>query len=218
MARKSLEDRIQRLEDIREIENVMAKYAYLHTAGMHEETTELFARETPGVRVEISPLGRWEGLEGVMTAMVKLHKAMGVGNPGSLFVHPQTTPVIEVAGDGKTAKGVWMSPGLETRKNTETGKFTGYWVWGHYGVDFILENGKWKFWHFHVYAFLFAPYHKSWTEPLELSEQPLPDELPDELKPDIPNDYYRLYSTTSEIQYLPEPPEPYETFDEKTAY
>ncbi len=51
--------------------------------------------ETPGVRVEISPLGRWEGLEGINRAMVKFHK----------FI---TTPVIEVAGDGKTAKGVWM--------------------------------------------------------------------------------------------------------------
>ena len=50
---KSLEDRIQRLEDVREIENLMAKYAYLHTAGMHEDTVELFAQETPGVRVEI---------------------------------------------------------------------------------------------------------------------------------------------------------------------
>jgi hypothetical protein len=215
MRQKGLEERIQRLEDAREIENLMAKYAYLHTAGMHVETAALFARETPGVRVEISPLGRWEGLDGVNTAMVKFHQFIRAGNPGILMVHPQTTPVIEVAGDGKTAKGVWMSPGLETRKDEETITFAGIWVWGDYGVDFVKEQGKWKFWHFHVYVFMATPYDKSWTEPPDPSAQIV---LPDELKPDVPNDYYHMYTTISKIQYLPVPPEPYETIDEKTAY
>lgn len=31
---------------------------------------------------------------------------------GILPVHSLTTPVIEVAADGKTARGVWISPGL----------------------------------------------------------------------------------------------------------
>ena len=116
MTAKSIEERIQRLEDVRQIENLMAKYAYLHTAGRHEETARLFATKTPGVRAEIARIGRWEGTEGVYKAMVKNHQFMGVGSPGGLFVHTQTTPVIEVSGDGKTAKGVWMSPGVETRK------------------------------------------------------------------------------------------------------
>ena len=214
MGEKSLEERIQRLENAREIENLMAKYAYLHTAGMHEETAALFATETPGVRVEVSPLGRWEGPEGIR-AMAKLSTLMGIGNPGILMVHPQTTPVIEVAGDGKTAKGVWISPGIETNKDEETGTFTGIWAWVNYGVDFVKEHGRWKFWHFHVYAFMVTPYDRCWTEPPDPSAQIL---LPDELKPDVPNDYYHMYTTALEIQYLPVPPEPYETFDEKTAF
>jgi len=142
MATTRFEDRLQRLEDVREIENLMAKYAYLHTAGMHEETAALFAQKTPGVRVEISPIGRWNGPEGIYKVMVKFHKFIGVGKPGHLCVHPQTTPLIQVAGDGKTAKGVWMSPGLETRKDEDTGTFLGLWVWGHYGVDFVKETGS----------------------------------------------------------------------------
>lgn len=215
MATTRFEDRLQRLEDVREIENLMAKYAYLHTAGMHEETAALFAQKTPGVRVEISPIGRWNGPEGVYKVMVKFHKFIGVGKPGHLCVHPQTTPLIQVAGDGKTAKGVWMSPGLETRKDEDTGTFLGLWVWGHYGVDFVKENGKWRFWHFHAYAFLATPYDQSWTEPIDRSALEM---LPDDIKPDVPNDYYAMYTTTSEIRYLPVPPEPYETFDENTAY
>jgi hypothetical protein len=119
MTKKSIEERLKCLEDVREIENLMAKYAYLHTAGKHEETAGLFAQKTPGVRVDL--MGVYEGTEGVRKAMVKIHQSMNIGKPGFLFVHTQTTPVIEVAGDGKTAKGVWISPGLETRKNPNTG-------------------------------------------------------------------------------------------------
>jgi hypothetical protein len=209
MGKKSIEASVQKLLDIREIENLMAKYAYLHTAGRHEETAELFAKKTPGVRVNLG--GVYEGTEGVRRAMVETHQAMNVGKPGFLFVHTQTTSVIEVAGDGKTAKGVWMSPGLETRKNPETGKFVAYWLWGNYAVDFVKEDGKWRFWHFHVYPYMAAPYDKSWTDAAP------PKLLPDETKPEkLP--LSGLYSTTAEIKYDPVPPEPYETFDEKTAY
>ena len=66
--------RIQRVEDARQVENLMAKYAYLHTAGRHQEVAALFATKTPGVRMELSPLGRWDGTEGVKTAMIKFHR------------------------------------------------------------------------------------------------------------------------------------------------
>jgi hypothetical protein len=214
MESKSIEERLQRLEDRKDIENLMAKYAYLHTAGRHQETVELFAKKTPGVRVELSSRGIYEGQQGVIKAMLKYHQIMEVGQPGGLYVHTQTTPVIEVAGDGKTAKGVWISPGLETRRNPEKGHLTAYWLWGNYGVDFIKEDGKWKFWHFHVYAFLMTPYDKSWTEPRAYSPMPLPDEM----KPDRPPTSSCMYNTSAEIRYDPAPPEPYETFDEKTAY
>lgn len=211
MKKKSLEENIQKLLDIREIENLMAKYAYLHTAGRHEDTAELFAKKTPGVRVNLG--GVYKGIDGVHRAMVETHQSMNIGKPGFLFVHTQTTPVIEVAGDGKTSKGVWMSPGLETRKDPRTGEFVAYWLWGNYGVDFVKEDGKWKFWHFHVYPYMAAPYDKSWTDPNAVPLQLLPDETkPERLL------LSGLYSTTNEIRYEPVPPEPYETFDEKTAY
>jgi hypothetical protein len=211
MTKKSIEERLQRLEDVREIENLMAKYAYLHTAGKHEETAGLFALNTPGVRVDL--MGVYEGAEGVRRAMVKIHQSMNIGKPGFLFVHTQTTPVIQVAGDGKTAKGVWMSPGLETRKNPNSGEFVAYWLWGNYGVDFIKEDGKWRFWHFHVYAYMAAPYNKSWTDPSGALEL-----LPGAIKPDRPSPFSYMYSATAEIKLDPVPPEPYETFDEKSAY
>ena len=65
MVTNSLEKRVQRLEDIHEIQNLMSRYEYLHTAGLHEETAEMFAKNIPGVRAEIGPWGVYEGTEGI---------------------------------------------------------------------------------------------------------------------------------------------------------
>jgi hypothetical protein len=88
-----------------------------------------------------------------------------------------------------------------------------YWLWGNYGVDFIKEDGKWRFWHFHVYAYMVAPYNKSWTDPTGALQL-----LPGAIKPDRPSPSSYMYSATAEIKLDPVPPEPYETFDEKSAY
>ena len=105
-------------------------------------------------------------------------------------------------------------PGSGDPKDPESGKLIGWWLWGDYGVDFVKEDGKWKFWHFHVYSYIMTPYDKSWVEPNVLKFPPVPDDI----KPDRPGSTSRLYSLTGEIKYDPVPPEPYETFDESTAY
>jgi hypothetical protein len=73
MAAKSLEERIQRLEDIHAIQNVMGKYSYFHTARQHKETVELFAKKTPGVKAEIDNWGVYEGTEGIQRLYVGVH-------------------------------------------------------------------------------------------------------------------------------------------------
>jgi SnoaL-like domain len=72
-----------------------------------------------------------------------------VGAEGAMMQHTLAIPVIEIAGDGQTAKGVWMSPGHEA--HTIDGKQTSIWCWGTYGEDFIKENGQWKIRNHHVY-------------------------------------------------------------------
>jgi hypothetical protein len=34
--------------------------------------------------------------------------------PGKLLLHTTTTPLIEIAGDGKAAKGFWLMSGIES--------------------------------------------------------------------------------------------------------
>jgi hypothetical protein len=68
-------------------------------------------------------------------------------------MHTSTTPVIEVAGDGKTAKGIWYSPGmgLMPHINGKSVAVGGIFFWEKYSGDFVKENGQWKIWHLGMY-------------------------------------------------------------------
>lgn len=210
MKSKNIEDRIQHLEDIHEINNLMGRYEYYHVADMCKEQAALFAYSAPDVRAEISNVGVWEGPEG----MARFWKVIQTkGDPrGVMRLHTLTTPVIEVAGDGKTAKGVWISPGADSGVGPD-GKAGASWTMVKYGIDFIKENGKWKFWHFHQYQVFNTPYEKSWVE-VSPREQPT---FPEELKPSRPSTYNWVYSPEAVTENVPAPPEPYETFDHNTA-
>jgi hypothetical protein len=212
---KSPEDRIRRLEDIHEIQNLMGRYEYYHTADMQEETVELFAKKTPGVRVEMM-WGVYDGFEGIKRCYIGFHRQGGVkARIGGMGMHTLTTPVIEIAGDGKTAKGVWISPGHETHTFGE--KPQAYWAWCKYGCDFVKEDGKWKIWHMHVYGIFHTPYEKSWTD-IPPAVWQVPSEATKDVLPDRDPTTYWMYSPTSVTENVPAPPEPYETFDEETAY
>lgn len=214
MVTRSLEERIQRLEDIHEIQNVFGKYEYFHTADMQEETVELYAKKTPGVSAEIANWGVYEGFEGIKRLFLGLHRQGGKqALIGSMHMHTLTTPVIEVAGDGKTAKAVWISPGHETM--AAAGEFKALWAWLKYGVDFVKEDGKWKIWHSHVYPIFMTPYEKSWADAPPSTSAPR--KVPDELKPDRPTTYLWEYATNRVYENVPAPPEPYETWDGKSV-
>jgi hypothetical protein len=213
---KTLEDRIQRVEDIHEIHNLMGRYEYLHTAGLHEETAELFGKKTPGVKAEINDWGVYEGQNGIQKMFVKVHKRYEntkEDRRGVMNMHALTTPVIEIAGDGKTAKAVWISPGHETSR--KDGKLVATWRWVKYAVDFVKEDGQWRFWHFHVFGVFRTPYDKSWLEPTGFNSNP---QMPPELRPDRPTTYHWVYSPEAVTENIPAPPEPYETWDESTSY
>jgi len=218
MTMSSLEARIQRLEDIHEIQNLLGRYEYLHTADKQEETVELYAKKTPGVTAEVANWGVYEGIEGIKRLFLGLHRMGGEkALIGSMHMHTLTTQVIEVAGDGKTAKGVWISPGHETGNNPQ-GKPEAMWAWLKYGVDFVKEDGKWKIWHFHVYPIFMTPYEKSWVEaPPPDSTLPGASTLPEELKPDRPTTYFWQYTTNVKCDLVPAPPEPYETWDDRSV-
>jgi hypothetical protein len=132
-------------------------------------------------------------------------------------MHPLTTPIIEVAGDGQTAKGMWYSPGQVTEVSSD-GKPSANWIWEKYGVDFVKEDGAWKIWHIHMYTDFFTQVGKSWTD--ETADAPMgvgqpPVAIP---RPDKEEETYKVYSMTQVPQDAPRMPEPYYTFSETFSY
>jgi len=59
---------------------------------------------------------------------------------GALIEHSLTTPVTEVADDGKTVKGIWISPRHETIVVPGKEKRQAIWTWARYGMDFAKRG------------------------------------------------------------------------------
>ncbi len=210
MPPRTLEERISRIEAYIAIQNLFGTYVYLHSAGLEEETVELFAHHTPDVRAEISNWGVYKGFDSIRRLFVGLHNAIEGDRVGLLVEHDLTSPVIEVAGDGQTARGVWCSPGFETMKHPQTGKLEAHWNWGRYELDFIKEDGEWKIWHFHRYSIFNTLCDTDWVK-TPRDPGPFPSQ---EFPPDVPTTYFAPYTVTSTPKLKPAPPKPYETYSE----
>lgn len=244
MATKSLEERmasyekelnrLQRAQDYAEIQNVFALHEYYHNTPT-EEVEMIFAKKQKDVSFAQN-WGVWVGLESVknyyrndskeemqkrLDAIRKWHpdipNDIKYARAGHMGFHMLTTPIIEVAEDRETAKGMWYTPGFMTVFDEKTGKWNAMWMYEKYAVDFIREDGKWKIWHFSVYMDFSCPYDKSWVEASEEQSRagsPLPTP---QVKPDLPPPGYTTYSTRG-LWQMPRPPEPYRTFSETFSY
>jgi hypothetical protein len=157
-----------------EVQNAFSKHAFYHQAGKHcEEIADIWVAENgPNAKTAVWTLSGniMEGIAVIKDeyctkhltdqkkALTELSKTVpsikdipaNIGAGSEYVMHTQETPVIEVAGDGKTAKGLWYSIGQSVRGTVDSSGKTSVgtgWMWEKYGVDFIKEDGKWKIWH-----------------------------------------------------------------------
>jgi SnoaL-like domain len=217
MNARTREQRLQRLEAIHQIENLMGRYACFHLANLHAECLKLSALETTGVRADL-PFGIYEGRTGLERLYLGFFGVSDRATEGKMHAHTMTTRVIEVAEDLQTARGTWMSPGHATDKFQGT-TFRASWRWVKYGCDFIRENDEWKIWHLHVYGIFATPYDKSWVESAAATAgRGGPPPMPAEFAPDRPSGRFWQYREDAIIPNEPGTPEPYGTFDATMAY
>lgn len=233
---------VQRLHDKDQIETVMAKHVWYHAASLHnEELDDLWVKEHPdphfaqnhgyyvqSLRATYGELNlkmQREQLEWLHKAHPDVAVTEENLRAGLFQIHPLTTRIIEVAGDGQTAKGVWYTPGAVGGVGPG-GEVDGFWIWERYGVDFAKENGEWKIWHLHTYTDLMFPVGSGWpggsqSSPTGLgvggqdSDGERRMEMP---KPDLEEVTYHQYSYKQVPQLLPRLPEPYYTFSETFSY
>lgn len=148
---------LDRVIALQEINNLMGRYAHLGQLRGEPTLGELFALKTEGVSWR-TPTGP-QGIEAIKSRFLKPGEPYPELPKGQLHTHSMLTPVIEIAGDGKTAKGVWDSyqPGANNAESSNI-------AWAKYGVDFIKEDGKWKIWHMQTYSIFSTPWDKSITD------------------------------------------------------
>lgn len=229
-------EQAQKLWDIHEIQNLMSRSTYLYTAGMYEEMCALFAPNTLDISAQISGGERCEGKEGVHKMMVDYWQTMFAGHTASMKkLYPQdenptgrnglldlqalSSPVIEVAGDGQTAKGLWLAPSLATECHPGDSRPGAHWVWLKFAVDFIKEDGKWYFWHYRILPSFNTSFEKSWVDSsLAHEEMDRAAGRPEKDHLHIGPEEFRAYSVHEPPRYFPKPPEPYTTFSETFRY
>jgi hypothetical protein len=230
-----------------DVENVFARYQYLHTAFRDEEIIDtLWVKpDTPGISAQYNNTGTYTSWESVM----EYHRNRP-SPEGKLLVHFLASPLIEVAGDGQTAKGVWIVAGVESGLSDpavaekapasmfEPGLVNGKKVWAHwiqvrYYLDFMKQDGEWRIWHFRCVEISRAPFNKNWIAfAAELEANKAAGEFNQAIayfgedgKPvfmppvDAPaKNIAHPYRTNEAFELEPPLPEPYETFSETTEY
>jgi hypothetical protein len=206
---------IGRLQAVVEIQNMMSAYCYLHAANRHKEVMKMYAKKSPDSRIYMGELGYWEGYDAAERAWSLLDR-LGGGKPapGMMALHPMVSPMVVVAGDGKTAKGMWLTTGFVAHKD-KAGVLGATWEWGTYGIDFIKEDGQWKFWHFHIYRLFRTGWDKGlkdWNPDAEVMK------VPDDIKPDGPGVDDYPYRPNEVFILKPDLPEPYEKWDKSLSY
>lgn len=230
----ALEKKVQKALDYPAIINVMSKHMYYHNTGKQDEEYDILWAKDPGVKWTIGG-GIYEGQEAVRVLSVdsfqKRHleylENLAKFYPvevseenifaGEMACHPQTTPVVEIAGDGKTAKGVWYSPGMLAGVRPD-GKPHAMWIWEMYGVDFLKEDGEWKIWHLVNWYDFIVPMGKDFSDSQFSRTRPFHAmKFAQETRRQPGGDPYISYHPTR-IPMLPPLPEPYETWDDKLSY
>lgn len=199
---------------------LISRYAYLHAKGEDRRWyQESFSKKMPDIAVGHGQMGIMVGkehLEKRVFAEREEHEGGPGGRVGWIFLHPTASQYIEVAKDGKTAKGIFLSIGIESAGD-KRGALTPAWGWGAYGVDFIKEDGEWKIWHFHINRIFRGDFFQSWIT-YDPDIEPSYHTVPPEQRYDKPPKDDSPYRFNQKFVLKPDAPEPYETFDPKTSY
>ncbi len=191
-------------KDYLEIWKLQSLYSHLYHVGRNSEVPGLFAQKTPGVVMEIEDAGVYEGIQSVTYFWNEVFNANIMHRtPGFLAIHMTVNPIIEINSKGTKAKGIWHSHGVcSFPANNVMKQFT---CLGKYDIEYVKEDGQWKFWKFAYRLTYMAPYERGWMEePVAASIAGNPKN-----RPDKPTTYFMPYSKYRINVFLPQPPEPY---------
>ena len=230
----------RRFEDLRQIKNLMGKYANLVILNREQDIFDLFwSKEQDDLYLGFND-GCYKGsaaVDGYYKAVYDRNALVAkllaekfperLGNLseeerygiGPFKVKPLAAPIIEVAADGKSAKGLWSCQGAYNDVG-ESGPVA-YWTWGYFAVDFVLEDDQWKIWHLLYINDVDSICGQSWGKPVqEYSKLPEFAELGTFEYPAYTQvkEIRSLYTPERELTGAPQMPKSYETFADTFSY
>lgn len=158
-----LHTRIQRAVGAVECEKVMSRHVYWHSAGIHRDEWEEYWSK----KVDITWGHGWgrqddrysyyfsyvlekernafKTFMGIKLKYPDVENCTRLDGVAEYSNHLTTSPVIEVAEDGKSAKGLWYTPGFINSHASANGQIRSQALWERYGGDFVLEDGRWLY-------------------------------------------------------------------------
>lgn len=234
------EELVGRWEDQRAIKNLMGKYANCIILNREHDIFELFwSKGQKDVCLGFND-GAYKGTEAVKgyyeavysrNSLVahllqkRFPEQLGDLSEEELYgigpfkVKPMSCPVIEVAADGETAKGLWYCQGAYN--DVEEAGPVAYWTWGYFAVDFVREQDEWKIWHLLYLNDVDCICGQSWGKeqkpypPLEEFRELGEFRYPEYTEKKVIRE---LYSPTRPLTKAPDFPVPYTTFAETFSY
>ena len=167
------------LEDQNAIENLQRSYGFYVDKAQWRDAADLFATDGS---LEIGGRGVFVGRPRILQYLTWLSPD-GLTR-GKLFNHLQLQPIVDVAEDGKTAKGRW-------RFLVEVGEYQKSQIWGGgtYENEYVKENGVWKIKALHAYFRFYTPYADGWAKTALPNTRPEKD-LPPDRPPTVVYDTY----------------------------
>jgi triacylglycerol lipase len=171
--------RATRLRDEQQIENLQRVYGYYLDRAMWDQVTDLFA---DGGTIEMGQQGVYAG-KARIRQFLRLQGPQGLAT-GQMNDHLQLQTLIDVAPDGKTARG-------RSRELAMTGTYlqAGTLSEGVYENTYVKDGGVWRIQALHFYPTVITDYEKGWGE----DAQPAPG-VSATLPPDRPpTEIYAIY-------------------------
>jgi ketosteroid isomerase-like protein len=156
----SVEQRLQRLEDIEAIKQLIARYM---TAADHNGDPKMMAAcFTEDAVWNSEGLGHFETRDGIAQGLHETSTKVL-----SWALHYFTQPIIEIADDGQTATGEYYLWELAKAVQEDGSPDKDTWIGGWYESKFRKEDGEWKFSHIELILKLLSPADAaSWETPI----------------------------------------------------
>ena len=132
--------------------------------------------------------------------------------PGYRVHNVISSPVVEVAGDGKTAQGIWMAHTFMSQIDPDGGASPSFGL-AKYGDEFYCENGVWKMWHRRDYVDSMLPCVRLDRDPFENNHPMFQNGVKT-----IAQEGDMIYKPYSCTKREPAIPSPYPAWDDSRSY